>query len=153
MPVKIQFSQEYGWNPAKSTLSDSKESKTRVRKHSDEMIATVLYACRGNVTKAANRLGYARGSLVRAIKRSPYLQEAQRDFRGSIVDLSQDVVLDHVQAGDLQAAKFVLDRLGASEGWGGAPQGVTKVAAEVSPDGTVRFAVAQYQTQPGDAAL
>jgi hypothetical protein len=116
------------------------------------MIATVLYACRGNVTKAANRLGYARGSLVRAIKRSLYLQQAQKDFRGAFVDLSQDVVLDHVQAGDLSAAKFILDRLGASEGWG-QPQGVTKVAAEVAADGSVRFAVAQYQTQPGDAAL
>ena len=61
--------------------------------------------------------GVSRAAIANPAKASPRLQEAIREAKEEILDMAEDVVFDNLRAGDLQAARFVLETQGRNRGW------------------------------------
>lgn len=79
----------------------------------------VLHACSGNVTAAAESIGYSYVTFYKWIKmdKSGKLQAAVEQGREKILDLAEGVIEKKLKAGHVEAAKFMLRYKGRSRGY------------------------------------
>lgn len=95
---------------------------------------TVLRAIEGSggiVSDVAKRLGCDWNTAQRYIQRWPETQEAFQAERERILDLAETTLYRAIQEGDIQAAKWVLSRLGRHRGYGDHVEVSGKQALEI----------------------
>lgn len=93
-------------------------------------VAEALLATAGIKTAAAKRVGCSTDTIDRYIARYPTVAQAYKEARASIIDKAESVLLQRLNNGEWDAAKFVLTTIGRDRGWG------TKTDVELSgPDG------------------
>ncbi len=97
---------------------------------SEEMIIKALQASVGIQSDAARRLGISPQALGQRIKGSKRLQKVRDSIRYEYIDLSMSVILSELRQGSLDAAKFVMSKLGHLAGW------VESHKLEIDPTGT-----------------
>lgn len=95
-----------------------------------EECRTALWLCRGNVTKAAERLKVSPNRLRNFIRNSPRLVEEQREAQQQLVDIAEDVayeaLTDEADPGRRdQMARYIMTNLGRDRGYGNGNSGVT----------------------------
>ncbi|MAG37627.1 MAG: hypothetical protein CL878_15440 [Dehalococcoidia bacterium] len=82
----------------------------------DRVIRALLVAG-GNIAEAARDLAVTRESVDRWRQRHPRVQAAVTQAREARVDQAETVLGFHLECLNLDAAKYTLDRLGASRGY------------------------------------
>jgi DNA-binding Xre family transcriptional regulator len=87
------------------------------RQISQAKILEALEASGGNVTDAANALGYHRTALHRRISGNAKLSEAVEQIRESRLDLAETNLMKLVREGNLGAICFYLKCQGKHRGW------------------------------------
>lgn len=88
-------------------------------------LADVLFACQavqGNISKAADRLGCARYSLQRYLKRHPSARRAFDEWRERLLDMAEQALWECVTEHQAWAISLVLCRLGRHRGYGEKPR-------------------------------
>jgi hypothetical protein len=76
-----------------------------------------LQANAGIKSAAARRLGCHLSTIDNYIDRYPTVRQAYEEARAGIVDMAESVVVRRVNAGEWDAAKFILTTLGKDRGW------------------------------------
>lgn len=88
-----------------------------------EECRTAIWLCRGNVSKAAERIKVPASRLRNFIKGSPRLTEEVQEAREQLVDLSEDIayeaLVDTEDSGRRdQMARFIMSNIGKDRGYG-----------------------------------
>lgn len=76
-----------------------------------------LLLYRGHISFTAQALQVTPRMLQKFINSHPSISHAQKDISNSILDIAENKLLEAVQAGDLQAIKFLLKCKGRERGW------------------------------------
>lgn len=84
---------------------------------SDAQVAQMIVACRGNVSIAAKRLGYAWSTMRKRMSESQELRDAVVTGRGQLLDLAEAALEIAIKQGDTRAIIFALSTQGADRGW------------------------------------
>jgi hypothetical protein len=80
-------------------------------------MADAIRETAGIKTAAARRLGCHVMTIDRYIERYPTVAAAYTEARAGIVDMAESVLVRRLNAGEWDAAKFVLTTLGRDRGW------------------------------------
>ncbi len=80
-------------------------------------VREALEAAGGIVSLAARRLGVDRRTIYYHLSRDKKLERELEEIRQLAVLMAEQVVLEALQEGDFEAARFVLRTLGARYGW------------------------------------
>lgn len=81
-------------------------------------VIKAINATAGIKTAAAKRLSCDVDTIDNYAKRYPTVAEALQQARAGIVDIAESVLVRRLNAGEWDAAKFVLTTLGKDRGWG-----------------------------------
>lgn len=81
-------------------------------------MAEAIRETAGIKTAAARRVGCSVGTVNNYIERYPTVAAAYEQARAGIVDMAESVLVRRLNAGEWDAAKFVLTTLGKDRGWG-----------------------------------
>ena len=95
-----------------------------------------LTECKGNLAKAAAKIGCSTTAIMRRMERFPYIREQYDNELDVIVDMAMDALKKGIQNGEEGLIKFALDRLGKKRGF--AKQSVN-VKVSGDPDNPIRF--------------
>ena len=76
-----------------------------------------LVSTRGNVSRAAEKLGGNRRTISRWMVQFPHLRELVSEQRDRLLDKAEDNVFEAVMQGDLKMSMFVLRTLGKNRGY------------------------------------
>lgn len=82
----------------------------------------------GNRQKALDHVGLQRSSFYKWIDKDPEFKQAFEDAKEALVDRAEETVHKSIKEGDVESAKFLLERLGKDRGW----QKTLNVKAEIS---------------------
>lgn len=85
--------------------------------YSLEQIEEALRMHRGSVAEAAKFLGVMRQPLQRKIQHNPYLMNVQRDIKETLVDNTEQKLLDLVEEKNVTAVTFHLRTMGKDRGY------------------------------------
>lgn len=80
-------------------------------------MAEAIRETAGIKTAAARRIGCSVGTVNNYIERYPTVAAAYEQARAGIVDMAESVLVRRLNAGEWDAAKFVLTTLGKDRGW------------------------------------
>lgn len=80
-------------------------------------MAEAIRETAGIKTAAARRLGCHMDTVTNYIDRYPTVAAAYEQARAGIVDMAESVLVRRLNAGEWDAAKFVLTTLGKDRGW------------------------------------
>jgi len=72
---------------------------------------------KGNISASADSLGCSRRALYDLAERSPRVAAVLAESRARLIDDAETVVADKIEAGDLGAARFVLQTIGKDRGY------------------------------------
>jgi hypothetical protein len=81
-------------------------------------IAAALRATAGIKTAAAKHAGCSVDTIDRYIRDYPTVAAAAQQARSGIVDRAESILVQRLNRGEWDAAKFVLTTLGKDRGWG-----------------------------------
>ena len=118
--------QVYEEQPNLLTLHKSK----MVRRHSPEELIEIMYACKGNMSAAARLLNVHRVTLHRWITDDKSL-DIIRHIDEEWNDRAEEVLNEHIDGGDLDAAKFRLETKAKSRGYTKKVEVDTSIVIEV----------------------
>ena len=96
----------------------------------------VLEACEGCMGIQANvyrKLNISRRAFYDYRKKWPEVQQAIRDELEHGLDFAESKLMSKIQAGDLKAITFFLERKGADRGWSGGKQQIELTAPPEPP--------------------
>ncbi|ADW21635.1 helix-turn-helix Fis-type [Thermus scotoductus SA-01] len=88
------------------------------RRYTKREVLKAIEGSGGVLSTVARRLGCSWHTAQAYVQRWPETQEAFQAERERILDLAEATLFRAVQEGDVQAAKWVLSRLGKSRGYG-----------------------------------
>lgn len=88
------------------------------KQYNEDDFAAALKGSGGLLTIVARRMGCTWQTAQRYVQNSPRLMELYVDEREAILDVCEKTVIDAVQAGDVQTAKWYLALLGGNRGFG-----------------------------------
>lgn len=83
----------------------------------EEQITAALFAAGGVIAHAARKLGCGRKNLRERIDNNATLLQAELEAGERVLDLAESVVLKAINKGDVQAARWFLDRKGKKRGY------------------------------------
>ena len=83
----------------------------------EDVVASSILACQGNLTNAALMMDISYSRLVTMVDRSPKLVTLCSRAREQIVDQAEEVLKHHLRQNDLKAATFALSTLGKDRGY------------------------------------
>jgi len=86
--------------------------------YTEQEIAFAIIDCGGYVSAIAKTLGCKIESIRNAINSNPELKELVYEQREELLDNAERGLVKAVNAGKLEAIKFVLSRLGRNRGYG-----------------------------------
>lgn len=86
-------------------------------KISSQLIIEALTKTRGNIARAADKIGITRSTLHSRINREPELKEHVDSFRERFLDDTEDVFQNKVLSGDTVSMLFALKTLGRKRGY------------------------------------
>lgn len=86
-------------------------------KISSELIVESLRKSRGNIARAADRIGVSRTTLHSRISREPELKRVVDEYRERFLDETEDVFQNKVLSGDTVSMLFALKTLGRKRGY------------------------------------
>lgn len=115
----------------------------------EEQVVFALTESRGNISKAALRLGVSRGTVYTWIKNSTACAEAVEDSRETCVDDIEDVLYTKAKKGEGWAVMFLLQGRGRKRGYGVTRQEVT--GAEGGPLTHAEVVIALPDNGRGDS--
>ena len=75
-------------------------------------IIEAIHASKGSVTGAARRLGVSRSIFYVWLEKDEALQTELAHAREQLCDMAEDVLIRHLEEGNLKAAMFVLNHFG-----------------------------------------
>ena len=75
----------------------------------------------GIVSVIAERLNTTNVTLYKYIKKYPWINDLRQQAREGFVDKAENVLMDKVDEGDLNAVKFTLNHLGRHRGYDASP--------------------------------
>jgi hypothetical protein len=90
-------------------------------KATDEQIAEALREANGVVSRAAASLRMNREHLAKRINRSPELQLVRDEARRRLAERALEKLIEHLDAGEPWAIRYVLARVGYLVNWGTPP--------------------------------
>jgi len=102
--------------------------------YTEQEIAFAIIDCGGYISAIAKTLGCKIESIRNAINSNPELKELVYEQREELLDNAERGLVKAVNAGKLEAIKFVLSRLGRNRGYG---QKI-EVDAKVDGDSVIR---------------
>lgn len=83
----------------------------------DDQVIEALTKCKGNISRAADKLGCARSTLYRHINSKDSLKELHKDFRERFLDETECVFQNKVLSGSTSELLFALKTLARSRGY------------------------------------
>jgi len=86
-------------------------------RYSLDEVAEALRKTDGLVTYAAKRLKCTYQTVIHYIARYPELEEVREQAREGLIDLSESKLVSKIKAGNLDAVKYHLDRIGKKRGY------------------------------------
>jgi hypothetical protein len=86
--------------------------------YTDEEWITSINKCYGICNWIARDLKISDHSVYEKLKHNPDLKKVQLDARELMLDKSEEVIIQELEKGNLEAAKFALSRIGRNRGWG-----------------------------------
>lgn len=86
--------------------------------YTEQEIAFAIIDCGGYISAIAKTLGCKIESIRNAINSNPELKELVYEQREELLDNAERGLVKAVNAGKLEAIKFVLSRLGRNRGYG-----------------------------------
>lgn len=107
---------------------------SRPSDYTDEEIAFAIIDCGGYISAIAKTLGCKTEAIRSAINGNPDLKEMLYEQREELLDNAERGLVKAVQAGKLDAIKFVLSRLGRNRGYGQK----FEVEAKIDGDSVIR---------------
>lgn len=94
-------------------------------------LKNVFLSCFGNKQSICKKLNCTLRVLTKYLYKNDFAKEWLEEGRQQIIELSEKVIVDALQHEDLNvrmdAAKYVLQRLGKNKGWGTTDINLTKV--------------------------
>ena len=75
-------------------------------------IVQALHDGRGNLSRAAAQLNVSRTFLYEKLKKNEELRTELMHAREQLCDMAEDVLIKHLEEGNLKAAVFVLQHIG-----------------------------------------
>jgi len=103
--------------------------------YTEQELSFAIIDCGGYISAIAKTLGCKIESLRQAINNNPDLKELVYEQREELLDNAERGLVKAVNAGKLDAIKFVLSRLGRNRGYG------QKLEVESSGDSASRIVV------------
>jgi hypothetical protein len=86
-------------------------------KISSDLIAEALRKTRGNIARAADKIGITRSTLHSRINKEPALKTIVEECRERFLDDTEDVFQNKVLSGDTVSMLFALKTLGRKRGY------------------------------------
>lgn len=101
---------------------ETPDTFTRVRKGASgltvDMVLAALQSSAGIKKAAAMSLGVSRSSLYRFIDANPEILDAISEIDEEILDLTEGEVIKAIKKGDMNTARWFMDRKGRGRGYG-----------------------------------
>src|SRR3954462_8222218 len=116
----------------------------------EAQVVFALTEARGNVSKAAQRLGLSRSTVHSWVRKSEAARAALDDARETAVDDIEDVLYSKAKKGEGWATMFFLQGRGRSRGFGTTRQEVT--GADGGPLTTAEVVIAVPDNGRGDSS-
>lgn len=95
-------------------------------KISTDLIIEALRKTRGNISRAADKIGVTRNCLHLRINKEPEIKAVVDEFRERFLDDLEDVFQNKALQGDTTAGLFLLKQLGKSRGYSFEDNSVTQ---------------------------
>ena len=116
-------------------MKEEKEQITNIiqlkQKYQKSDLKNIFLSCFGNKQSIYKKLNCTLRVLTKYIYKNDFAKEWLEQGREQIIELSEKVIVDALQHEDLNvrmdAAKYVLQRLGKNKGWGTNDINLTKV--------------------------
>lgn len=116
-------------------MKEEKEQITNViqlkQKYQKRDLKNIFLSCFGNKQSICKKLNCTLRVLSKYLYKNDFAKEWLEQGREQIIELSEKVIVDALQHEDLNvrmdAAKYVLQRLGKNKGWGTTDINLTKV--------------------------
>ena len=116
-------------------MKEEKEQITNViqlkQKYQKRDLKNIFLSCFGNKQSICKKLNCSLRVLSKYLYKNDFAKEWLEQGREQIIELSEKVIVDALQHEDLNvrmdAAKYVLQRLGKNKGWGTTDINLTKV--------------------------
>ena len=116
-------------------MKEEKEQITNViqlkQKYQKRDLKNIFLSCFGNKQSICKKLNCTLRVLTKYLYKNDFAKEWLEQGREQIIELSEKVIVDALQHEDLNvrmdAAKYVLQRLGKNKGWGTTDINLTKV--------------------------
>lgn len=100
-------------------------------KYQKKDLKNIFLSCFGNKQSICKKLNCSLRVLTKYLYKNDFAKEWLEQGREQIIELSEKVIVDALQHEDLNvrmdAAKYVLQRLGKGKGWGSTDINLTKV--------------------------
>ena len=116
-------------------MKEEQEQITNViqlkQKYQKRDLKNIFLSCFGNKQSICKKLNCSLRVLTKYLYKNDFAKEWLEQGREQIIELSEKVIVDALQHEDLNvrmdAAKYVLQRLGKNKGWGTTDINLTKV--------------------------
>lgn len=116
-------------------MKEEKEQITNIiqlkQKYQKRDLKNIFLSCFGNKQSICKKLNCSLRVLTKYLYKNDFAKEWLEQGREQIIELSEKVIVDALQHEDLNvrmdAAKYVLQRLGKNKGWGTTDINLTKV--------------------------
>lgn len=116
-------------------MKEEKEQITNLiqlkQKYQKRDLKNIFLSCFGNKQSICKKLNCTLRVLTKYLYKNDFAKEWLEQGREQIIELSEKVIVDALQHEDLNvrmdAAKYVLQRLGKNKGWGTTDINLTKV--------------------------
>ena len=93
-----------------------------MKKPNDSNIIEAITKSRGNLSQAAKFLGVSRMTLYDWMRKDETLREELIHAREQLCDMAEDVIVKHLEEGNLKAAVFVMTHIGRQKNLVGDPK-------------------------------
>jgi|SRR6516225_7093095 hypothetical protein len=106
-----------GFPKGDKRIGDKARQPSNGVKIASELIAEALRKTRGNIARAADKIGITRTTLHSRINREPELKQIVDDSRERFLDDLEDVFQNKALSGDTVSGLFLLKTIGRKRGY------------------------------------